>query len=122
MRGGTGTMSWIEYLVNEAREEKLPKLSLSGHFRGSDDPTPLPQLPRDMFELTHLTSLELQDLYLTELPQEVGALTNLEELRISQFGTMMLPRSFKKLTKLKKLSLVGLKNIGSLDLSSFTEL
>src|SRR5258706_9870417 len=63
------------------------------------------QLPSEIWQLTNLESLYLNNNQLSQLPIEIGQLTNLESLHLSNNGLSQLPAEIGQLTNLEWLRL-----------------
>lgn len=61
-------------------------------------------LPDEVFTLTNLKRLDVNNSGITEIPEGIGNLLNLEELNVSSTGISKLPDQVWNLTKLKSLS------------------
>lgn len=72
------------------------------HFSISDF-VELKRIPKELWKLTALENLNLEDLHLTLLPNVIGRLTALKELYISNNSLTTLPDSISQLTALKQL-------------------
>ena len=67
----------------------------------------LTELPRELFDLTNLTLLDLHRLRLTQLPPEIGKLTNLTHLDLVYKQLHKLPSEISNLINLKHLDFEG---------------
>ncbi len=103
-------------------DNRLIKLGLSG--------LALTQLPPELWQLTNLQEIYLDNNQLSQLPPDIGKLTNLQELKLGKNLLSQLPPELWRLTNLKKLYLnynqldeippeIGqLTNLQELDLSN----
>src|SRR6266704_5774216 len=78
-------------------DNRLIKLGLSG--------LALTQLPPELWQLTNLQELYLDNNQLSQLPPEIGQLTNLQMLRLDQNQLNQLPLEIGQLINLQELSL-----------------
>jgi Leucine-rich repeat (LRR) protein len=65
----------------------------------------LKTLPKEIWNLTNLEVLYLNDNKLTTLPKEIGNLVNLEKLYLHGNSLTKLPETILELNKLRKLSI-----------------
>ena len=91
--------------IQEAKEKHLEELDLSSNDYGSNEREKLTEIPPEVFELTHLKILKLDQNQISKLPESLGNLTNLKLLNLSDNQLLKLPESFGKLTNLKLLNL-----------------
>jgi internalin A len=85
--------------IKAAKEKKSSKLNLGG--------LNLTEIPGEVFELTGLYRLDLNDNQLTELPREIAHLKNLEVLELTSNQLTELPGEISQLTRLELLGLGG---------------
>ncbi|MDO8444569.1 MAG: leucine-rich repeat domain-containing protein [Deltaproteobacteria bacterium] len=107
-----------EAVVEEIKLEKDLKtgsLSLRGHS--------LSEVPDDLFELSHLTKLDLSKNHIETLPDSISKLVNLKELYLNENKLTTLPLAFSLLRNLVFLD-IGLNVIERLpfDLHNLTNL
>jgi hypothetical protein len=83
----------------------------------------LTSLPTELFQLTNLQMLGLHDNQLSSLPAELGQLTNLRDLNLNNNQLSSLPAELFQLTNLRELDLNG-NQLGSLpaELGQLTKL
>ncbi|MGE0882914.1 MAG: COR domain-containing protein [Blastocatellales bacterium] len=84
--------------IAEARRTNSPRLNLSN--------LGLTELPPELFDLTNLRVLWLNDNQLRSLPPEIGVLRQLARLRLNRNGLAALPPEFGALTELRELRLL----------------
>ena len=90
--------------IQEAKEQQLEELDLSNNGN-TDYKDKLTEIPEDVFELTHLRILKLQNNRISKLPESIGNLTNLTQLDLADNQLSELPESFGNLTNLTGLYL-----------------
>src|SRR6266436_2952057 len=78
-------------------DNRLIKLGLSG--------LALTQLPPELWQLTNLQEIYLDNNQLSQLPPDIGKLTNLQDLWLSRNQLSQLPPDIGKLTNLQELKL-----------------
>jgi Leucine-rich repeat (LRR) protein len=78
-------------------DNRLIKLGLSG--------LGLTQLPPELWQLTNLQELYLDNNLLNQLPPEIGLLTNLQQLHLTNNQLSQLPPEIGLLTNLQELDL-----------------
>ena len=91
--------------IQEAKEKELEELDLSSYEAERQEK--LTKIPDDIFELTHLKSLNLSHNQLSKLPDSFATLPNLNSLYLSGNKLAKLPNSFVDLSKLTTLDLSG---------------
>ncbi|KAL1747955.1 hypothetical protein HDZ31DRAFT_30850 [Schizophyllum fasciatum] len=88
---------------------RTPSVNLAGTpshtIRFMASKNAITKLPRELFELTRLTTLDLRSNRLTHIPAGIGALVNLETLSLYNNPIRYLPSEILKLNKLKQLLL-----------------
>jgi internalin A len=89
-------------LIAQAAEEQCKTLNLWG-----PDLSDLNELPKEIGNLTNLTSLHINGRQLQALPESIGNLTNLTSLHINGRQLQALPESIWNLTNLKSLHING---------------
>ncbi len=65
--------------IQEAKEQHIEELDLSYHYLANDSEK-LTQIPDEVFELTHLTKLNLRNNNIQKIPSQISRLTNLNSL------------------------------------------
>jgi small GTP-binding protein len=85
--------------IEKAKKEKSTELHLGG--------LSLTALPDQLFELSQLTSLDLNYNQLTEFPEEIGKLSQLTKLHLGYNELEQLPSSLVHLNKLEELYIYG---------------
>ncbi|UKE70541.1 leucine-rich repeat domain-containing protein [Xanthomonas cerealis pv. cerealis] len=76
--------------------------------------TPLPHLPSDVSQFTHLSKIEINAAALQSLPDSIGKLHNLRELTLSNNPLKALPESLGELAQLQTLAVTDSKNLREL--------
>lgn len=61
------------------------------------------ELPKELWQLTHLTELDIAGVYVSHLPEEIGQLTNLQILTIGRNRLQQLPENVCTLSNLREL-------------------
>jgi Caspase domain/Effector-associated domain 11/Leucine rich repeat len=84
-------------IIHQNKIEKAEKLDLTGLL--------LNHIPSQVFELTHLKTLDLFENFITEIPNGINKLTQLEKLLISKNKISRLPDVLKHLKHLKIIKL-----------------
>lgn len=97
------TPRWALERIQAAKEKKSTTLNLSG-WQTFDY---LTEIPEDVFEMSHLTALDLYHNRLTLLPESIGKLKNLTVLSLNHNLLTTLPESMTELQNLTSLSLTG---------------
>lgn len=120
------TPQWAIKRIEHAKNLRLPTLDL---LRKQSNDQPLSEIPLEVFELEHLSKLDLGGNKLSGIPDNIDRLRNLTDLYLSKNNIISLPNNLGKLLKLKALGLSGnglsvfpdvitrLKNIEWLNLS-----
>ena len=92
-------MSYKEVLnrIKKAKDNNSKNLDLSW--------LDLEEIPKEVFELTNLTRLDLFDNQIVEIPSEIAKLKNLTELILYYNQIVKLPSELGELTSLKELYL-----------------
>lgn len=93
------TEEYLEIMsrIEQARIEKENKLNLSG--------LSLRELPEALFELTHLTELDISNNRIAELPQKLTVFTHLQTINVSQNPIRIIPDWFRQLRELRTLKI-----------------
>ncbi|MGK7895834.1 MAG: COR domain-containing protein [Xenococcus sp. (in: cyanobacteria)] len=102
--------------IREAREKQLETLDLSTEIPEnkllnlfnnlfSDRAKPLTKIPKEVFKLKKITTLDLSGNKINELPECISNLSNLKQLYLSENQLTSLPESIGNLSNLSKLKL-----------------
>ncbi|AXG69750.1 internalin-A [Kordia sp. SMS9] len=83
--------------IRKVKKNNSKGLDLSG-FK-------LTEIPKEVFELTHLTEIDLRYNQITEIPEAIGKLTNLYSLFLHDNQITEIPAAIGNLTNLKDLNL-----------------
>ncbi len=83
----------IQSLIREVQESQANRLDLTGMG--------LYEIPKEVFELSHLTELEIMNNQITELPPEIEKLENLRILKLSANRIKALPPQIWNLENLE---------------------
>lgn len=87
----------IKKIIEEAKLYKLPDLNLARQN--------LIEVPKEIFELTYITSLNLMDNQLKDIPIDIVKLVNLETIWFMGNKIEYVPRELSELKKLKSVHL-----------------
>ena len=96
----------FRHRIQEAREKQLEELNLSNDWN-TDNKDKLTEIPEEVFELTHLKMLKLNNNLISELPESFGDLAKLTYLDLGGNQLSELPEIIGNLTNLGHLSLSG---------------
>jgi Leucine-rich repeat (LRR) protein len=93
-------VSYEELKAVISNNPDIHSLIMDIHYQGES-------LPKEIGQLSNLTSLSLGNNQLTSLPKEIGQLSNLTDLYLSDNQLTSFPKEIGQLTKLTSLDLAG---------------